>query len=224
MAFRRDLKSHKNDGCRPFLGGSCLGFLLLLFFFSSPPPKFTFRSPYLSGAPAVAHFVLPLTLYTRSLRAALSRLPLVKQRAPALVINHAVSSAPAAGATVSSLCLGCTVMVRCRGFTVTCEGSHQAGCTLSTLPYRSGHSGSHHTFLCSPPHVWSLEEENRIGTCFQRPEEKKLKKKEGEKKELLSVNCHELVCPIVSHFFLSGALLCLLANSQTTNECLKCFH
>lgn len=182
MAFRRDLKSHKNDGCRPFLGGSCLGFLLLLFFFSSPPPKFTFRSPYLSGAPTVAHFVLPLTLYTRSLRAALSRLPLVKQRAPALVINHAVSSAPAAGATVSSLCLGCTVMVRCRGFTVTCEGSHQAGCTLSTLPYRSGHSGSHHTFLCSPPHVWSLEEENRIGTCFQRPEEKKLKKKREKKR------------------------------------------
>lgn len=217
MAFRRDLKSHKNDGCRPFLGGSCLGFLLLLFFFSSPPPKFTFRSPYLSGAPTVAHFVLPLTLYTRSLRAALSRLPLVKQRAPALVINHAVSSAPAAGATVSSLCLGCTVMVRCRGFTVTCEGSHQAGCTLSTLPYRSGHSGSHHTFLCSPPHVWSLEEENRIGTCFQRPEEKKLKKKRGKKNCYLSTVMNS--CVQLCHIFSSLVLCCAClptAKQQTS--------
>lgn len=185
MAFRRDLKSHKNDGCRPFLGGSCLGFLLLLLFsfFSSPPPKFTFRSPYLSGAPTVAHFVLPLTLYTRSLRAALSRLPLVKQRAPALVINHAVSSAPAAGATVSSLCLGCTVMVRCRGFTVTCEGSHQAGCTLSTLPYRSGHSGSHHTFLCSSPHVWSLGRK-QDWDMFSEARREETKKKRGGKKRI----------------------------------------
>ena len=105
-------------------------------------------------------------LHTRSLQSALSWLPTVKQRLPALVINHVVSAAPVARGTIFSVRLGAERASVCRGQNVYL-------CRISSGRLQTQHNAiligpleaTHTHSLCSLPPEWNLG--RTAGNAFQ---------------------------------------------------------
>lgn len=128
--------------------------VLVVAFMLMPSPLSFFSSSPNTLCPS---FTLCRNTYIKHTHTASTQICLDYQRwnkdCTPLVINHVVSLPPVLHGTIFLICLSAEWM---SGMFI-CAGFHLADCTLSTMPYWSGHLRPQTLFLCSLPHAWSLE-------------------------------------------------------------------